>query len=96
VSAYPLGQDLLQNLSQEVRECLQHAQDCAQRAKATSDPTVQRDFYDMEARWLKLARSYQFLDQLNSFTVHNQQLRTSLSERLMQLERLRASTDSKD
>jgi hypothetical protein len=92
----PWDKIMLQNMSQEVRECLRQAEDCAQRAKATSDPSVQRDFCDMEAHWLRLAKSYQFLEQLNTFTVHNQQLRTSLSERLTQLERIRASTDGKD
>jgi hypothetical protein len=77
---------MLQDLSPEVRECLRHAEDCAQRAKIEPNPTVQRDFFDMERRWLKLARSYQYLEQLSSFTAHNQQLRASLSERLKQLD----------
>jgi hypothetical protein len=76
---------MLQNLSLEVRECLRHAEDCAQRAKIEPNPTVQLDFFDMERRWLKLARSYQYLEQMSSFTAHNQQLRASLSERLKQL-----------
>jgi hypothetical protein len=59
---------MLQTLSPEVRECLRHAEDCAQRAKIEPDPTVQRDFFDMERRWLKLARSYQYLEQISSFT----------------------------
>ena len=82
---------MLQTLSPEVRECLRHAEDCAQRAKIEPDPTVQRDFFDMERRWLKLARSYQYLEQISSFTANDQQLRTSLSERLKQLdEQIRA------
>lgn len=79
------GDIMLQNLSLEVRECLRHAEDCAQRAKIEPHPTVQLDFFDMERRWLKLARSYQYLEQMSSFTAHNQQLRASLSERLKQL-----------
>ncbi len=54
---------MLQNLSQQVRECLQHAEDCAHRAKVEPDPNPQRDYLMMERRWLSLARSYQFKDQ---------------------------------
>ena len=35
---------MLQNLSQQVRECLQHAEDCAHRAKIEPDPNLARDF----------------------------------------------------
>jgi hypothetical protein len=55
-------------------------------AKIEPNPAVQRDFFDMERRWLKLARGYQYLEQLSSFTAENQQLRASLSERLKQLD----------
>jgi hypothetical protein len=80
------GKDaMLQNLSPEVRYCLRHAEDCAERARREPDASLQRDFFDMETRWLKLARSYQFLDQLNDFTSYNAQQRRTLSERLQRL-----------
>jgi exonuclease VII large subunit len=41
----------------------------------------------MELRWLKLARSYQFAEQLRTFTSHNNQQRGQLTERLEQLRR---------
>jgi hypothetical protein len=44
-----------------------------------------RDYFDMETRWLKLARSYQFVDQLKDFTSHNALKRTALTERLVRL-----------
>jgi hypothetical protein len=50
-----------ENLAEEVRECLRHAGECAARAKIEPHPAIQRDFIDMELRWLQLARSYQFL-----------------------------------
>ena len=51
-----------ENLAEEVRECLRHAEECAARAKIEPHPAIQRDFIDMELRWLQLARSYQFLE----------------------------------
>jgi hypothetical protein len=55
---------MLQNLSQQVRECLRHAEDCAQRTKIEHNPNSQRGFIEMERRWLGLARSYQFSESL--------------------------------
>src|SRR5215472_10360095 len=82
---------MLQNLSSNVRECLQRAKECAERAKLEPNPALQRDFIDMEARWLKLARSYQFAEQLQTFTSHNGGQRTLLSERLERLRRYLAN-----
>jgi hypothetical protein len=62
---------MLQNLSQQVRECLQHAEDCAHRAKVEPDPNLAGDFLDMERRWLGLARSWQFSEQLDTFSKCN-------------------------
>lgn len=53
---------MLQNLSAEIRECLRCAEDCAARAEREPNTSLRRDFFDMELRWLKLARSYQFAD----------------------------------
>jgi hypothetical protein len=78
---------MLQNLSSNVRECLQRAKECAERAKLEPNPALQREFIDMEARWHELARSYQFAEQLQTFTSHNEGQRTMLSERLEQLRR---------
>jgi hypothetical protein len=84
---------MLQNLSPEVRYCMQHAEGCAERAKREPDPKLRRDFFDLELRWLKLARSYQFTDQLRDFTSHNAQQRAALTERLV---RLRSRMDEID
>jgi hypothetical protein len=73
---------MLQNLSGEVQHCLRHAEDCAQRAKSETDPSLQRDFLEMELRWLKLARSYQFAEQLKAFTSHNNRQREELIKRV--------------
>jgi hypothetical protein len=60
---------MLKSLSAEIRECHEHAEDCARNAAAQSDPVLKQDFLDMERRWLFLARSYEFSQSLKDFTV---------------------------
>jgi hypothetical protein len=79
---------MLENLDQEVRECLRRAEESAERAKRAPNPDIRRDFLEMEGRWLKLARSYQFLERLGSFTTYNNERRTELSRRLAQFNRV--------
>ena len=60
---------MLNNLSEQIRECLQHAEDCARKAAALPDSsTFRQDFLNLEQRWLELARSIEFGEQLDSFT----------------------------
>ena len=59
---------MLNNLSQQIRDCLQHAEDCARKAAAHTDPALRDDFLRLEKRWLDLARSMEFAERLNSFT----------------------------
>ena len=78
---------MLANLSAEVRECLRHAEDCAERAKIEPSPALQRDYIEMERRWLKLPRSYQLYERLQAFSAYDEQQRGELSDRLEQLKR---------
>ncbi len=55
-------------INEEVRECLQHAEDCARQAAAQSDPQLKQDFLIMERRWLFLARGYEFSEQLSDLS----------------------------
>jgi hypothetical protein len=59
---------VLNNLSGDIRECLQHAEDCARKAATQTDPKVKQDFLDMEQRWLSLARSYEFTERISDFS----------------------------
>ena len=60
---------MLNNLSEQIRNCLQHAEDCACRAAAEPDgSTLKQDFLNLEKRWLDLARSFQLGEQLTEFT----------------------------
>ena len=74
-------------MSAEVRECLWHAEDCAKRAEIEPNPAIQRDYIEMERRWLKLARSYQLFERVQIFSAHQEQQRGELSDRLEQLKR---------
>ena len=58
---------MLQNLSTEIRDCLNHAEDCARQAKLQPDPQLRQDFFDLEQRWRKLARSYEFAGRISAF-----------------------------
>jgi hypothetical protein len=59
---------MLKALTSDVRECYQHAQECARQANAISNPELRRDFLDLELRWLKLARSYEVSERPKTFS----------------------------
>ena len=59
---------MLNNLSKQIRDCLQHAEDCARKAAAQTDPKLKEDFLNNERRWLALAQSYDFTQRLGDFS----------------------------
>jgi 3-dehydroquinate dehydratase len=58
---------MLQNLSEEIRECLRHAEECKRLSKIALTPSAIKDYLDMEQRWLNLARSYEFTERLSRY-----------------------------
>jgi hypothetical protein len=59
---------MLNNLSEQIRECLQHAEECAQNAAELPDGShFRQDFLRLEKRWLELARSIEFGESLDTF-----------------------------
>ena len=61
-------------LSNQVRECLRHAEDCVQQAASQTDLKLRRDYLIISACWLKL--SSELLEQLANFSKpkrHDQQ-----------------------
>jgi len=66
---------MLQNLSEEIRECLHRAEECKRLSKTALTPSAIKDYLDMEQRWLKLARSYEFSERLSSFTAQSRSRR---------------------
>ena len=59
---------MLNNLSEQIRECYRHMEDCARKAAAQTDKKLRADFMDLEVRWLFLARSYEFTERLTDFS----------------------------
>jgi hypothetical protein len=57
---------MLPNETEEVRECLRRAEECARQAKAQFDTKFRQAFLDLEQRWLRLARSYELSERLDS------------------------------
>jgi hypothetical protein len=58
---------MLQNLSQEIRECLRHAEECRRLSKTALSASAIQEYLEMEQRWLALARSYEFTERLSTF-----------------------------
>jgi hypothetical protein len=58
---------MLKNLSEQVRECLKHAEDCARVAAEQTCPNRKEEFLDLERRWLSLARSHEFTERLDDY-----------------------------
>jgi hypothetical protein len=67
---------MLNNLSEQIRDCYAHAEECARKAAAQTDPGLKQDFLDMEKRWLSLAKSYELSERLDDFS-DSQQTATS-------------------
>ena len=60
------GRVVLDNVSKQIRECLEHAEECAQNAaKLPNGSPFRQDFLQLEKRWLELARSIEFGEQLD-------------------------------
>ena len=50
---------MLNNLSDQTRECLEHAEDCARKAAEQPDGSrLKQDFLNLEKRWRDLSRGF--------------------------------------
>lgn len=66
-------------ISIQARECRRYAEQCAQSAQSQSDPQVRRSYLEMQRRWLGLASSYEFSEQLeflSSVEMKNKEVRS--------------------
>jgi hypothetical protein len=52
------------SVSREAGECHRQAEKCADLARIQSDPGRRREYLEMHRRWLTLARSYEFTNDL--------------------------------
>jgi hypothetical protein len=67
---------MLESLTEPVRACHEHAIEAKSIADETSDPVLKASYLEMERRWMFLARSYGFVQSLESFTPANAALRS--------------------
>jgi hypothetical protein len=72
---------MLNNLSEQIRKCLEYAEDCAHKAAAQTDQKLKQDFLDLERRWLVLAQSYEFTQRLGRFFRRGEAEGRQLTER---------------
>jgi hypothetical protein len=61
---------MLENLSDQVRECLRHADDCVEQAASQTDPKLRQDYLILGSCWLKLGSE---LSELANFSKPKQQ-----------------------
>jgi PAS domain S-box-containing protein len=73
---------MLEQLSDQIRECHERAAEAKARADETNDPGLKAEFLNTESRWLTLARSYSFTESLEDFTAFNSERRRNFDERL--------------
>jgi len=59
---------MLNNLSEKIRECSEHAEHCARQAATQTCPKLKECFLEMERRWLLLAHSYECAERMNDFS----------------------------
>jgi hypothetical protein len=65
------GRAVLNKLRENIRECRQHAEDCARSAQAASGPELREDYHVLEQHWLVLARHYHYaLQEASSSPAH--------------------------
>jgi hypothetical protein len=60
---------MLNKLSEQICECLEHAEACARKAAAQPDGSaLKQDYLHLEKHWRSLAQSKQLSEQLTDFT----------------------------
>jgi hypothetical protein len=64
---WPMVASMLQKLGDHIRGYYERAAECAERAKAETDHTLRDDLLKMEKVWIVLAKSYEFVQSLESF-----------------------------
>jgi hypothetical protein len=65
-------------VSEKIRECYEHAEECARKAAAQTDLGLKQDFLDMERRWFALAKSFEFSQRLGAFSDENKRRTANL------------------
>jgi len=58
---------VLNDLSEQIRNCYRRAAECERRAGQATDEAQRADFLDAAARWMKLAQSYATSERITAF-----------------------------
>ena len=58
---------MLQKLSEKVAHCHRCAREAKEKAERATDRAVQRDYFNLERRWLMLAESYTLTERISIF-----------------------------
>jgi len=72
---------MLQNLSAEIRECLEHAETCKGLAARAHTESERAEYERMQTSWYTLANSYAFTESLSHFVPSKQRERVCKSIR---------------
>lgn len=72
---------MLLKVAVHISECLENAEQARQRANSITDPKLKADYEDIELRWLRLAESYRFVEQMERFLDDAQQKRATEGDR---------------
>jgi len=59
---------MLLKLTEEIRECYEHAWRARRRGEHALDPFEKQGYLDDEMRWLTLAHSYELSERISAFT----------------------------
>jgi hypothetical protein len=55
----PRAFGVVDDLSEKIRECYRHAEDCERQAAWQTNPDLRKSFLDTAASWVKLAKTYE-------------------------------------
>jgi hypothetical protein len=72
---------VLQKLADHIKNCIDRASEAGRRASETTDPATKADYLQMEQRWFRLARSYEFVESLETFLLDSQKAKASCAGR---------------
>ena len=67
---------MLQKLGDHIRAYHERAAECAEQAKTETNEKIRADLLKMEKTWLHLAKSYEFVQSLESFLLDAHRRRT--------------------
>ena len=59
---------MLQKLSEQIAHCYQRASECRAKAANAVNEAASQEYYELERRWLMLARSYELSERITEFS----------------------------